>query len=144
MKERSRSKINQYNKKGRRNAVLFFADCSISLVNFTGADLTSVDFTRAKILESDFSEASLNGADCSYAEMTYCNFTDADLAGCIFSESNLSNSDLTGSYNINACRFDNDTIWPEPDLMPDDFDAVYKDDLSAMKDEEDYAQNSDY
>lgn len=29
MKERSRSKINQYNKKGRRNAVLFFADCSI-------------------------------------------------------------------------------------------------------------------
>ena len=27
---------------------------------------------------------------------------------------------------------------------PDDFDAVYKDDLSAMKDEEDYAANSDY
>ena len=76
--------------------------------------------------------------------MTYCNFTDADLAGCIFSETNLTSSDLTGSYNINACRFDNDTIWPESELMPDDFDSVYKDDLSAMKDEDDYAQNSDY
>lgn len=106
--------------------------------------MTSVDFTRAKIVECDFSETLLNGADCSYAEMTYCNFTDADLAGCIFSETNLSNSDLTSSYNLHACRFDSDTIWPEPELMPDDFDSVYKDDLSAMKDDDEYSGESDY
>ena len=65
------------------------------------------------------------------------------MAGCIFSESNLSNSDFTSSYNLHACRFDDETVWPEPELMPDDFDAVYKDDLSAMKDEEDDFNSSD-
>jgi hypothetical protein len=44
---------------------------------------------------------------------------------------------------LHACRFDDETIWPDPEYMPDDFDAVYKDDLSAMKDDEDYS-SSDY
>lgn len=120
-----------------------FADCVLSFINFTNADLTSVDFTRAKVIESDFSESLLTGADCSYAEMTYCNFTDADMAGCIFSESDLSNSDLTNSYNLPACRFDSDTIWPDPELLPEDFDTNYKDDLSSLKDDDDYV-NNDY
>ena len=86
----------------------------------------------------------MTGADCSYAEMTYCNFTDADLAGCIFSESDLTSSDFTASYNLHACRFDSDTIWPDQELLPDGFDACYKDDLSSLKDDDDYAQSSDY
>ena len=114
-----------------------FADCNLSFVNFTGADLTSVDFTRARILECDFTESLLTGADCSYAEMTYCNFTDSDLAGCIFSETDLSNSDLTASYNLHASRYDGDTVWPEDDLLPEDFDVTSHDDLSSLKDEED-------
>ena len=79
----------------------------------------------------------MNGADCSYAEMTYCNFTDADMAGCIFSESDLSNSDLSASVNLHACRFDEDTVWPDNELMPEGFDAQYSDDLSSLKDDED-------
>ncbi len=86
----------------------------------------------------------MTGADCSYAEMTYCNFTDADLAGCIFSESDLTSSDFTGSYNLSACRFDSDTVWPDSDLLPEDFDACYKDDLSSLKDDDDYVHESDY
>lgn len=114
-----------------------FADSNLSFVNFTNADLTSVDFTRSKILECDFSESLLTGADCSYSEMTYCNFTDCDLAGCVFSETDLSNSDLTAALNLHASRYDSDTIWPDVEYLPEDFDSTYKDDLSSLKDDDD-------
>ena len=79
----------------------------------------------------------MTGADCSYAEMTYCNFTDADMAGCVLCECDLSNSDLSASYNLHASRYDSDTIWPDNDMLPEDFEANYSDDLSSLKDEED-------
>lgn len=114
-----------------------FADAHLSSVNFNNADLTAVEFTRATVLECDFSEAVLSGADYSYSTMHYCNFTDADMAGGVFQESDLSNSDFSGAYNLNACRFDEETVWPEPEMLPEDFDSTYSDDLSSLKDEED-------
>lgn len=121
-----------------------FADTHLSLVNFSNADLTSVEFTRATVLECDFSEAILTGADYSYATIHYCNFTDADMAGGVFLESDLSNSDLAGTYNLNACRFDDETIWPEHEMLPEDFDATYNDDLSSLKDEDEEESIQDY
>lgn len=121
-----------------------FADSHLSEINFNGADLTAVDFTRSTVLETDFSEALLTGADFSYATVHYGNFTDADLAGSVFLESDLTNSDFAGAYNLTACRFDEETIWPEPDMLPEDFDATYSDDLSSLKDEEDEESMSDY
>lgn len=114
-----------------------FADTHLTTINFSGADLNSVEFTRASVVESDFTEALLSGADYSYATLSYCNFTDADMAGGVFQETDLSNSDLAGSYNLNACRFDEETIWPEPVMLPEDFDSTYSDDLSSLKDDED-------
>jgi uncharacterized protein YjbI with pentapeptide repeats len=120
-----------------------FADSHLALINFSGADLTSVEFTRSAIVESDFTDALLNGADYSYAVINYCNFTDADMTGGIFLESDLSNSDFAGAYNLNACRFDEETIWPDSEMLPEDFDSTYNDDLSLLKDEEEISQ-SDY
>lgn len=114
-----------------------FADSHLTEINFNGADLTSADFTRATVLESDFSEALLTGADYSYAKINYCNFADADLAGGVFLESDLTNSDFVGAYNMNACRFDEETVWPEIDMLPEDFDSTYNDDLASLKDDED-------
>ena len=113
-----------------------FADTHLSLMNFSGTDLTSVDFTRANIVESDFTEALLTGADYSYANIHYCNFTDADMAGGVFQETDLNKSDLSGSFNLNACRFDEETVWPDPEMLPEDFDATYSDDLSLLKDDD--------
>lgn len=113
-----------------------FADSHLTLINFNGTDLTAVEFTRATILECDFSEALLTGADYSYATVHYCNFTDADMAGGVFQETDLTNSDFAGSYNLNACRFDEETIWPEQEMLPEDFDSTYCDDLSSLKDAE--------
>lgn len=121
-----------------------FADAHLSSINFSGSDLTSVDFTRASIVESDFTEAVLTGADYSYATINYCNFTDADMAGGVFQESDLTNSDLSAVYNLNACRFDEETIWPDIEMLPEDFDSTYSDDLSLLKDEDDESVVSDY
>lgn len=120
-----------------------FADSQLTDVKFAGCDLTSVDFTRAKLIECNFSESILNGADFSYATVNYCGFPDADMAGAIVREADLSNSDFTMSENLNASRFDDTTIWPDSEYLPSDFDSSYSDDLSSLKDDEDY-EPSDY
>ena len=86
----------------------------------------------------------MTGADCSYAEMTYCNFTECDLAGCIFSETDLTSSDFTASYNLHASRYDEDTVWPDDEFLPEDFDVTTQKDLSSLQDEEDSYTDSDY
>lgn len=114
-----------------------FAECSLTNINFSGCDLTSANFSRATITECDFSEAILNGTDFSYSSVTYSNFTDSDMAGCILNEADLSDSDFSASLNMSACRFDEGTIWPDAENLPEDFDSTYNYDLSSLQDEED-------
>src|SRR5574344_842151 len=122
-----------------------FADAHLTNVKFNNTDLTAVLFTRSTLLECDLSEAILSGADFSYATAHYCNFTDADLAGAVFQESDLSDSDFAGAYNLNTCRFDEETVWPELTMLPEDFDTTSgKDDLSALKDDDDYESVEEY
>ena len=83
------------------------------------------------------------GADFSYAAVNYCNFNETDVAGCIFDESDLSNSDFSTATNMSACRFDDETVWPDTDMLPEDFDSTYSDDLSSLKDDDESAP-SDY
>ena len=66
------------------------------------------------------------------------------MAGCILSESDLSNSDLTAALNLNAARYDEDTIWPDDDMLPEDFDGASHKDLSALQDDEDESVSSDW
>ena len=120
-----------------------FADSHLTNVKFDGCDLTSVDFTRANLVECSFSESVLNGTDFSYAVVDYGNFSDSDLAGAIFQSADLTNSDFSMSENLNACRFDEDTIWPDNEYLPEEFDTNYSSDLSSLKDDDDYEQ-SDY
>ena len=120
-----------------------FADAHLTEVKFLGCDLTSVDFNRANLVECGFNESVLNGTDFSYATVDYCNFADADLAGGILRDADLSNSDFSACENLNASRFDDSTIWPDNEYLPEDFDSSYSDDLSSLKDDEDY-EPSDY
>ena len=120
-----------------------FADSHLTEVKFDACDLTSVDFTRANVVECSFSESVLNGTDFSYTKVDYCNFSDADLAGAIFQGADLTNSDLSMAENLSACRFDEETVWPDNEYLPEDFDSKYSSDLSSLQDEDDY-QQSDY
>ena len=117
-----------------------FSDSELSCVSFVDCDLTSTDFTRANLSECDFSESLLTGADLSYATIDYCNFTETEVTGATFNGTTFSNTDLTTTENLSACRFDEDTIWPDADMLPDDFDGTYSGDLSMLKDEEDTLQ----
>ena len=121
-----------------------FSDSHLLEVKFDGCDLTSTDFTRATIVESSFNDAILNGADFCYAKVDYCNFADADLAGAILQSADLTNSDFSGAENLNASRFDEDTIWPDNEYLPDEFDSSYSSDLSSLRDEEEDFGQSDY
>ena len=112
-------------------------------LNFADSDFTSCDFTRCRFVECDFTNTTLYGADFSYGEVHYCNFQDADMAGCILNEANLEDSDFALSENLSACRFDEGTIWPDTDKLPEDFDSSYSYDLSSLQDEEEH-QESDY
>ena len=121
-----------------------FSDSQLTDVKFINCDLTSVDFTRTKVIECNFSESVLNGADFSYSAVNYCGFPDSDMAGAILLESDLSNSDFSMSENLSASRFDDTTVWPDSEYLPEDFDPSYADDLSSLKDEEDDYSSGDY
>ena len=120
-----------------------FADSNLIDVKFLGCDLTSVDFNRANLVECSFNESILNGTDFSYSKVDYCNFADADLAGAIMLDADFTNSDFTACENLSASRFDDSTIWPDNEYLPEDFDAVYSKDLSSLEDDDDMAV-SDY
>jgi len=120
-----------------------FAESTLNNANFTNCDLTSCDFTRASCQDCNFSESLLNGTDFSYSTLEYCDFTDTDMAGSIFQGANVSESDFSLSVNLNACRFDEETVWPDTDKLPDDFDTGYVSDLAQIDDEDGIA-NKDY
>ncbi len=120
-----------------------FADSTLTEVKFLGCDLTSVDFNRATLVECAFNESVLNGTDFGYSRVDYCNFADADLAGAIMTEADFTNSDFSACENLPASRFDDTTVWPDDEYLPEGFDSTYSDDLSSLKDDDDY-EVSDY
>lgn len=107
-----------------------FCDCNLSSINFSNSDLTSADFARAAIVESDFSDAIMNGTNLAYTTLHYSNFAGADMTGCVLDESDLTNSDLSASMNLNTARFDETTIFPELDMLPEEFDTSLTKDVS--------------
>ncbi len=121
-----------------------FAESSLVDVNFSNCDLTSADFSRCRIEECDFSGCILNGTNFSYATLNFCNFNEADMAGCVLNEAELTDSDFTTSENLSACRFDEGTIWPDNEKLPEDFDSTYNYDLSSLQDDEENSQNQGY
>jgi hypothetical protein len=44
---------------------------------------------------------------------------------------------------MDAVRFDESTIWPDLDKLPEDFDSTYNYDLSTLRDDEE-GVNEDY
>lgn len=121
-----------------------FSDAHLTNVKFENCDLSSADFTRSNLEECNFNGSILNGTDFSYAIVSYCNFNEADMAGAILQETDFTDSDLSTSYNLNACRFDDGTVWPDDDMLPEDFDGLYSSDLSSLKDDDDDHSNQDY
>ncbi len=119
-----------------------FQEANLVNIDFTDCDLSSVDFSRAVLTECNFSGSILNGTNFNYATVSYCNFSDSDMAGCNLSEANLTDSDFSTSENLESCRFDESTVWPDSEKLPEDFDCTYNYDLSSLReDEENVSEN---
>ena len=114
-----------------------FGEAELASVKFTNSDLTSVNFARTSITESLFIDAVLNGTKFIGARVSNSEFADSDMSGADFSDCDLTNSDLTAALNLPMCKFDAYTIWPDLELLPEDFDAEYIQDLASLNDEED-------
>ena len=66
------------------------------------------------------------------------------MAGAILLETTFDNTDLSSAANLQASRFDDTTVWPDDEYLPEDFDSKSANDLSSLQDEEDYNQETDY
>ena len=113
-----------------------FCEANLHNVNFANSDLSSVNFARANIAGVSFTGADLNGAKFSGAIITRSDFSDSDASGADFCEADLSNTDLSAIENLFMCHFDTYTVWPDIDMLPEDFSPQYEDDLASLKDDE--------
>ncbi len=59
-------------------------------------------------------------------------------------ETTFDSTDLSSTVNLQASRFDETTIWPDDEYLPEDFDTTASKDLSSLQDEDDYSTDSDY
>ena len=118
-----------------------FSECDLYSVDFTGSDLSTVEFKRANVTKSDFSKTTLAGTKFNHATVNNSDFSDADLSGTVFSEATLSDSEFASAENIELCIFDSDTVWPDSQNLPDEFIPEYVEDLSSLRDEDDYTQD---
>ncbi len=120
-----------------------FLEGTLENCKFDDCDLTSVDFSRSNLTECSFTGAILNGTVFNYAQVHFCNFSDADMAGASFQEADLTDSDFSTSENLDSCRFDEGTVWPEIEKLPEDFDCTYNYDLSSLREDEEESDSSD-
>jgi len=117
-----------------------FQESNLENIDFTDCDLTGVDFSHSNIIECNFTGSILNGAIFSYSTVNYCNFADADMAGANLSEADLADSDFSTSENLDSCRFDESTIWPDDEKLPEEFDCTYNYDSSSLREEDEVTQ----
>ena len=110
-----------------------------------GDDFTEMELSAMKEVGNIITGAYLNSLSTMTNLVIYPSPPDltVDMAGAIFQGAELANSDFSMSENLNACRFDEETVWPDNEYLPEGFDSDYASDLSSLQDEEDYAE-SDY
>ena len=109
----------------------------LSETDFSNIELEGAEFFNVDLTSSSFADSHLTEVKFDACDLTSVDFTRANVVECSFSESVLNGTDLS------ACRFDEETVWPDNEYLPEDFDSKYSSDLSSLQDEDDY-QQSDY
>ena len=122
-----------------------FSVCEITQTKFIDSNLTAAAFLKSNINYTEFINSDLSGVKFNGSTVLECDFAESDLSGTYFIAADLTKSDFSLSQNIDLCIFDDDTVWPDPEFLPDDFDSTYSNDLSHLRDDDDgYASDSGY
>lgn len=133
----------------------------ITGANLSRVDLSGSDFCKAELENIDFKESDLSSANFSHSTMTEVNFAEAVLEGSLFNHAaieksdftacdmngvNICGTDLTGT-DLSLCKnlmqsvYDGETVWPDDDQLPEDFDPMYEMSFAEMEETEGFSED---
>lgn len=118
-----------------------FSKAEIEECNFSNSDLTSANFSHATITDTDFSEVVLEGAFFSYSNLYECNFELVDFNGVNICGADITSTDLSLSKNLMQSVYDGETVWPDEDLLPENFEPEEDMSFAEMEEADEYPQD---
>lgn len=113
----------------------------IESTDFKESDLSSVNFSHSTITESNFSDVILEGSFFNHTNLNECDFSAADFNGVNICAADMMGTDLSLCKNLMQSVYDGETIWPEDDLLPEDFDPQYDMTFAEMEDAEEFPED---
>ncbi len=117
------------------------SNCEIEETQFSQSDLTSVNFSHSTIAETDFSDVILEGSTFSHASVQCCDFETTDFNGINICSADFTGSDLSLCKNLAQSVYDGECIWPEDDLLPNDFEPEEDLTFAEMEEEDQYPED---
>lgn len=110
-------------------------------IDFKESDLSSVNFSHSSINEVNFSEVVLEGSFFNHASVQNSDFTACDFNGINICGADLTGTDLSLCKNLMQSVYDGETIWPNDELLPEDFDPMYDMSFAEMEESEDFSED---
>ena len=111
-----------------------FSKSDIEKINFSDSDLSSVNFSHTTIAESNFINAIFEGSLLTSINVISGDFTEVDFNGVNICGANLTGADLGLCKNLMQSVYDTDTLWPDNDFLPDEFEPDNNMSFAEMED----------
>ena len=118
-----------------------FSKSEIENADFKESDLSSVNFSHSTISESNFSEVMLEGSFFNHSVLVKNDFSATDLTGINICGADLTGTDLSLCKNLMQSLYDGETIWPDDELLPEDFDPQYEMSFAELEEESDFNED---
>lgn len=110
-------------------------------IDFNYSDLSSVNFSHTSIVESNFAETVLEGSLFNNATVVKSDFTEVDFNGINTCGADFTDADLSLTKNLNQSVYDGETIWPDNDLLPHDFEPEDDYSIADLEEDNSYMEN---
>jgi uncharacterized protein YjbI with pentapeptide repeats len=118
-----------------------FSESEILEGNFSQSILSSVNFSHSIIENSNFAEVIFEGSLLNKSKIINCDFSSSDMNGANICGTDLSGSDLSICHNLMKAIYDADTIWPDEECLPDDFNPQYEINFAEFENNEEFMED---
>ncbi len=119
-----------------------FSQSEIEDIDFSGSDLSSVNFSHSTITGSNFVETSIEGSLFNNAGIISGDFSEVNFNGVNICGTDFTGVDLSLSINLMQSIYDADTVWPDEDYLPEDFEPEEDISIAELEDAEGYMEES--
>ncbi len=117
-----------------------FSKSDIERINFSDSDLSSVNFSHTTIAESNFINSILEGSLLAGINVISGDFTEVDFNGVNICGANLSGADLGLCKNLMQSVYDVETLWPDNDFLPDEFEPENDMSFAELEDVDEFPE----